>query len=239
MVHSKYNIFIIQTDYVPTLRLPSSIISKIEPNDQAPLRNSPGIMRTLPTMAADAASALALPRSLLLPPPLLPLLLLLLLLCHPASSQDTPPPSSYPPFAPFTYPPTYSAAFPTANGGGGGGGDGEGTEEVSGEVVVRTLEPTADSGSLTGRGAPSRIPTSPPSNDPTAKDFGLDVTVDIPGVDMGAAPPPAIMVRSPWRRILERQMHLAKLLRREGGGMRIPADDCRRESEGGAHHAPR
>ncbi|KAL3822749.1 hypothetical protein ACHAXA_008052 [Cyclostephanos tholiformis] len=92
----------------------------------------------------------------------LALLLLPLIVCSGASQIPTPVP-------------TYNTNY------------GDGSESIS-TGFTRTLEPTQDLAVLTGRGQPSRNPTYPPSNDPTAKDFGTDFTVEIPGVDMSEQP---------------------------------------------------
>ncbi|KAL7437394.1 hypothetical protein ACHAXH_008678 [Discostella pseudostelligera] len=57
-----------------------------------------------------------------------------------------------------------------------------GAIEVGDNVVDRTLPPTVNLASVTGRGAPSMNPTYKPSYSPTTKDFG-NIQVDIPGLE--------------------------------------------------------
>ncbi|KAL3768318.1 hypothetical protein ACHAWU_006700 [Discostella pseudostelligera] len=85
-------------------------------------------------------------------------LLLLLQNLHPATSQNNIP----------TFTPTYDPLF--------------GAIEVGDNVVDRTLPPTVNVASITGRGAPSMNPTYKPSYSPTTKDFG-NIQVDIPGLE--------------------------------------------------------
>ena len=78
-----------------------------------------------------------------------------------------------------TFHPTYPFDFDNGNG----------EVEVGDNTVDRTLPPTINTGSLTGRGQPSATPTYKPSYSPTTQDFG-NVQVEVPGIEEETVRPP-------------------------------------------------
>ena len=80
-----------------------------------------------------------------------------------------------------TFHPTYPFDFDNGNGNG--------EVEVGDNIVDRTLPPTINTGSLTGRGQPSATPTYKPSFSPTTQDFG-NVQVEVPGIEEETVRPP-------------------------------------------------
>ena len=80
-----------------------------------------------------------------------------------------------------TFHPTYPFDFDNGNGNG--------EVMVGDNIVDRTLPPTINTGSLTGRGQPSATPTYKPSFSPTTQDFG-NVQVEVPGIEEETVRPP-------------------------------------------------
>ena len=107
------------------------------------------------------------------PPTLQPIVVVILLLSQLPSSY-----SQQPLLVP-TFHPTYPFDFDNGNG----------EVEVGDNIVDRTLPPTINTGSLTGRGQPSATPTYKPSYSPTTQDFG-NVQVEVPGIEEETVRPP-------------------------------------------------